>query len=250
MLHRIYGCGFSLSRFLLNLIYIFGITFTLMTCALTLATGTETRAICDTAILLCLAFYLGGKLILYMLLCERLRAVRIVIVDRCADLLWQRCFWAVMTIFGEIAIVCFFYPIDRVNQNVCTISFPIWLTISILVFDVGCNITISLVFYIQSRRAFQDAVEAVISSNIRRYFYITRNDDRTWHLGKTLTKFQDISAPDAQMAFTIRKTLVVSIAILFSAITNLVLLIHYSGNEHGRGCFLMCRYFFICLALS
>ena len=82
---------------------------------------------------------------------------------------------------------------------------------------------------------------SVHTSNVRRYFYITRNDDGTWRLGKTLTEFPDINAPDAQMAFIIRKTLVVSIAILFSTITNLVLLLYYNGNEHGWMCFLMCE---------
>jgi hypothetical protein len=242
MLHRIYGCGFSLSRLLLNLIYVFGIAFTLSTCILTLASGMKTEALCDTAILLCLAFYLGGKVILYIFICERLRAIRQCIVDRCADLLWQRCFWAVLIIFGQIAIVCFFYPIDTVHLGSCTIGVPIWLTIPILVFDVGCNLTISMIFYVQSRKVFQGVVEAIISPNVRRYFYITRNDDGTWRLGKTLTEFPDINAPDAQMAFIIRKTLVVSIAILFSTITNLVLLLYYNGNEHGWMCFLMCKY--------
>jgi hypothetical protein len=219
------------------------VAFTLSALFLTLTSSIKTDALCDAAIQLCLVFYLGGKVILYMFMCERLRAIRQCLVDRCADILWQRCFWAVLIIFGQIAVVCFFYPIDALRLGSCTIGEPIFIIIPILVFDVGCNLTVSLIFYVQSRKVFHGVVEAIISPRVRQYFYITHNSDGTWRLGKTITEFPDINTPDAQMAFIIRKTLVVSIAILSSTITNLVLLLYYNGHEHGWMCFLLCKYF-------
>ena len=42
---------------------------------------------CNAAIQLCLVFYLGGKVMLYFYLVERLRAIRQTLMDRSADIL-------------------------------------------------------------------------------------------------------------------------------------------------------------------
>jgi hypothetical protein len=209
------------------------VAFTLSAFILTLASRVRPDALCGTAIQLCLTFYLGGKFLLYVYICERLRSIRSQVVDRCADILWQRCFWALLIIFGQVAIVLFFYPIDTARFGYCTIGVPTFVIVPILVFDIGCNITASWIFYVQGGK-----VASLISPEIRRSFEIKRNADGKWRLENA----SDATGSIALMAFIIHKTFVVSIAILFSTITNLVLLLYYNGREHGWMCFLMCTY--------
>ena len=121
-LHRLVGAGLTFSRVILNTVYLCGLTFTISGFGLILATGMGNDDLCDTGIQLCLVFYLGGKVILYVFMCERLRAIRQGIVDRCADILWQRCFFGVLTIFGQITIICFYYDLDTMSQGYCTIG--------------------------------------------------------------------------------------------------------------------------------
>jgi hypothetical protein len=121
-LRRLSGAGLSFSRILLNLVYLCGLSFMLSIFILTLVSGMRNTHLCDIAIQLCLVFYLGGKVILYIFMCERLRAIRQGIVDRCADILWQRCFFGILTIFGQIAIICFYYDLDTMRRGYCTIG--------------------------------------------------------------------------------------------------------------------------------
>jgi hypothetical protein len=112
-----------------------------------------------------------------------------------------------------------------------------------LLFDVGCNLTISTIFFIQSRVLFDRVVDAVIPPEIRRFFYpriIEVDGVKAFAISKTL---QDMPKPDnatTMMAEIIRKTLLVSIVISFSTITNLIALVVYNATEHGWLCFLMC----------
>lgn len=63
--------------------------------------GNAKRRFSDTAMRLCFVFYLGGKVILCIVLCEFLRAIRHGIVDRCAD------------IFGSGAFLGFLWPLAK-----------------------------------------------------------------------------------------------------------------------------------------
>ena len=129
-LHRLTGRGLSFSRVLLNLIYLDGVSFILAVFVLTLDTGMQNNYFCEAAIQLCLVFYLGGKLLLYIFMCERLRAIRRALIDRCADILWQRCFWGVLVIFGQIAIICFYYDLESMERGWCAIGVPVCVTLS------------------------------------------------------------------------------------------------------------------------
>jgi hypothetical protein len=228
---------------LLNLVYLFGFLFTISTFVPTLISGMRNDGLCDAAIYLCLVFYLGGKVLLYVFMCERLRAIRQVVVDRCADILWQRCFWGVLIVFGQIAIVCIFYPLDAMNDGYCTIGLPTFITIPILIFDISCNLVISGLFYKQSRAMFNGVTNALIPPNIKRFFHrqvANANGTRAFAMSKALEDIPETDNATLMIAEITRKTLIASILILFSTIVNLVLLSHYSGSEHGWLCFLMC----------
>jgi len=223
------GAGLSFSRILLNLIYIFGVLFALSAFVLTLSSGLRDDDFCDSAIELCLVFYLGGKLILYIFMCERLRAVRMGFIDRSADVLWQRCFWGVVGIFGQIAIMSFFWPIDDIGPGYCAIGLPKFTTIPLLVMDVSCNLLVSAIFFKQAQAVFTDAASIVVPKWFRRMLRLPEPQ-------------VTISDPSTlMMAEIIQKTLFVSVGILVSTIVNLVLLFHYNGSEHGWMCFLMCK---------
>jgi len=85
---------------------------------------------------------------LYIFMCERLRAIRMSLVVRSVDILWQRCFFGVVGIFGQLAIMSFFYPIDDEDSNgFCAIGLPRFTTAPLLVMDVGCNLLVSWIFY-------------------------------------------------------------------------------------------------------
>jgi len=203
----------------------------------------KTDGECNAAIELCLVFYLGGKIMLYFYLVERLRAIRQPLMDRSADVLWQRCFFGILIIFGQIAIICFFYPIESTGKGYCTIGLPTFITIPMLIFDIGCNLVVSWIFYSLSRKEFTGVMDALISPNFRRLFYIsTVNNEGQWQLtiGRPLHEMPVADQANKLMAYIIRKTLVVSILILGSTIINLVLLFHFSGSEHGWMCYMFC----------
>lgn len=135
---RFTGAGLSFSRILLNLVYLCGLCFAVSAFLLTLISGIKSDDLCDTAIQLCLVFYLGGKAILYMFMCERLRAIRQGIVDRCADILWQRCFFGILSTFGQLMIICFYYDLDNMRDGYCTIGLVSLLLLKLLPGPKSC----------------------------------------------------------------------------------------------------------------
>jgi hypothetical protein len=90
---------------------------------------------------------------------------------------------------------------------------------------------------------FSGIMDAIIPPSIKRYFsprIITVNGTRAFAIAKPLTEMPTTDNATSMMAEICRKTLLVSVIILFSTIANLVVLVHYNGSEHGWMCFLIC----------
>ena len=240
-LHRILGKGYSFSRLLLNFIYIFGLCFTLGALILTVSTGMSSRSLCDLAIQICLVFYLGDKVLVYCFMCERLRAIRQNKVDRCADILWQRTFFAVIQGFGQIGVVCFFYPVDDLDRGWCAIGLPTFITIPMLIFDIGYSLVMSLIFFLESKKVFKNVASSIFSPRQQRLFAISRKAAASIITRRAFEDVPPAEKCDFMMGEIIQKTFLVSVFILFATIINLVLLFHFDGAEHDWGCFLSCK---------
>ena len=112
-----------------------------------------------------------------------------------------------------------------------------------LIFDVGCNLAVSAIFYKLSRGMFTGVMDALTPPEIKRYCYprlVKVNGTTMFAISKPLSEMPQTDNATSMMAEIVRKTFLVSLFILFSTIANLILLVHYNGSEHEWMCFLMC----------
>ncbi|OAL50872.1 hypothetical protein IQ07DRAFT_643014 [Pyrenochaeta sp. DS3sAY3a] len=138
----------SLTSILVYLLYFFSMSFVLSAALVESGLGLSTLRVCHGAIMLCLAFYVSSKVIMYLFLVERAHALRAPYMRRGRDWLWVVGTLTIAVGFGTIAVAGFVWPTADISviDGRCRIGLPRYVTIPLLTFDIVINVCLTLIF--------------------------------------------------------------------------------------------------------
>jgi hypothetical protein len=233
--------GLTCLRAIATLLYLFAITFILAAAVLECGLGIETFAVCRSAILVCLVFYVGSKVLMYIFLIERARSVRAPYASRRKDWLWLSGVIMVSLGFGTIAIIAFLYPTTDISgiDGKCRIGLPFKVTIPLLSFDCTINVVLTAIFIYLLRPILRLGVPHSAPYWRRRLVTV---------ICKILT-VKPYSLDDVQMVnISLRKSVeklvykstIGCILVLLPTLANLSLLFYMHGRQLGWLCLTLC----------
>ena len=218
------------TRVIMVLIYIDALCFVFAASVLIQGWDFVTEHLCRTAIYICLVFYVGDKVLLYLFLVERIRMTRKQTMPRLKDIVTLISLAVVVLGFGIIAVFAFMDPVTALSQidGKCRIGLPLIVTLPLLTYDILINFGFSFlfVFYgcrqIRNRSGFLDTFKLILNAVPGVRFYITVQDQDT-----------------AKKVF-ILKSLLGASAIIIPTVANLAILFKLNGHEQGWLCFTIC----------
>ncbi|KAI8940790.1 hypothetical protein NX059_002054 [Plenodomus lindquistii] len=225
----------NFTQVLVLLLFAFSLSFVVSAAIVTVGLDLATLNICRGAVILCLAFYVGSKITLYIFFVERAHALRAPFMRRHHDLVWLFGMVAIAFGFGSTAIAGFIWPIADFNSSSrrCHIGLRRRVTIPLLGFDFMLNVFLTLVFvYLLS--------PVVRSLDLR---FCTFPASRfTMCIGNLFRRAKKKAAVDLhrsnqrmvrQMEHLLVKTLVGSVLIMLPTLGNLITLCVLGGRELG-----------------
>jgi hypothetical protein len=225
----------------LSFVHILVLAIFFLTCAFCTSTlffyfgvGIFNYKSCRSAVILCLVFYLGEKYVLYLFLVERTHITRAVSRHRRADPIYLAGLSFVVVGFTAIGIWTFI-PLLANYSSVCHIGLHKPVAAAILAWDVFVNLFLTFVFLHHIRKFLVDGLTMTIAPlRLRRILNRCRGAQ-----GPTSTSGM-VLVPRESLVHVIRKTFWASIGILLSSVTNLTLLLSYTGGEDVWLCFTLC----------
>lgn len=230
----------NLLRILVIVIYILGLGFVISGTLLQLGVGLSTYNRCRAAIDLCLVFYVGGKVIVYVFLVERAHAIRAARYRRYQDWVWAVSMLIVVGGFGTIAVFAFLEPVVDVSEldGKCRIGLPLKITLPLLVYDILMNVGMTVLFFALVRPYLRNGMPNFMPVWVRR---LHQKVQRTFNM-KVSQVDPGEGALDKRgtLERLAWKSFVASIAILLSTVVNLSLLFHLKGRELGWLCYTVC----------
>ncbi|KAF2118019.1 hypothetical protein BDV96DRAFT_644350 [Lophiotrema nucula] len=110
--------------------------------------GLSTQILCYSAAIICLVFYTGNKLAIYVFLLERARVLRAPFTSRLKDWIWVAGIIVIVGDFGTIAIIGYISPVVDLStiDGRCRIGLPPQVSFPLMSFDVGVNFALTGVF--------------------------------------------------------------------------------------------------------
>ncbi|KAF2125334.1 hypothetical protein P153DRAFT_389497 [Dothidotthia symphoricarpi CBS 119687] len=139
----------TFTSILVLVLFIFGFGFVF--CATVVETGQNLRThqLCYSAAMICLVFYTGNKLTIYIFLLERARVVRAPFFPRRKDHIWLAGMFILLGGFGTIAIIGYLSPTVELSKldGKCRIGLPSKVSFPLLSFDVGVNFMLTGLFF-------------------------------------------------------------------------------------------------------
>ncbi|KAF2854361.1 hypothetical protein T440DRAFT_544678 [Plenodomus tracheiphilus IPT5] len=232
----------NFTQLLVMMLYAFSLSFVISAAIVTIGLDLATMGTCRGAIILCLAFYVGSKVTMYIFLVERAHAMRAPFMRRHCDMVWLLSMLAIGLGFGSAAITGFVWPIaDFESHNRrCHIGLRRRVTIPLLGFDILLNVFLTLVFVY------------LISPTVRTInipFCAFPASRFTMCLGNICSRARDTVTVDLhrsnqrmvrQMEHLLVKTLVGSVLIMLPTLGNLISLCVLGGRELGWVCLTIC----------
>ena len=228
-------------RVLVILIYLLGLAFVVSGIILQMGIGLDTAKRCKTAIDLCLVFYVGGKVMIYVFLVERAHAIRTARYRRHQDWVWVVSMLIVLVGFGTIAIFAFLRPVIDISNvdGKCRIGLPLEITLPLLVYDVLMNLGMTALFFFLVRpylRKWGPSFPDCLGRTQRR-------------LKRALNK-KSLDTDPADCGLDTRGTLeklarksfAASVCILLGTVVNLSVLFKLRGRELGWLCYMLCTF--------
>ena len=186
------------------------------------------ESLCRTAIDICLVFYIGDKMFLYLFLVERLRQVRASEVPRHKDGLFYIGVLIVLGGFGTLAVFAFLDPVASLAETDgrCRIGLPSTVTLPLLVYDVTINFLLTAVFWKLGLR------------------YVRKQTSKKMVdiLKSTLPfrKMKVIPTQENVLLFLMVKSTIGAMAIIVPTVVNIAILFVLHGHEQGWLCFSIC----------
>lgn len=218
----------NLIRVLTLLIYILAVCFIVSAGVLITGWDFVTEGLCRAAIDLCLVFYVGDKVILYLFLVERTHQIRGPSCARYQDPTFFLSVVIVLGGFGIIAVFAFLYPVTSLSNidGKCRIGLPFKVTLPLLVYDIAINLGLTAFFcfighqYLRGRTFKQ--MMAVFSAAL------------PFHHSKKLDTQENL------LMFMMIKGTLGALAIIMPTVANLAILFKLNGHEQGWLCFTVC----------
>lgn len=187
-----------------------------------------TEGRCRAAIDLCLVFYVGGKVFLYLFLVERAHQMVATKLLRLRDPIYLLGIAIVLFGFGVLAVFAFLHPVTSLSQidGKCRIGLPLVITIPLLSYDIIINFALTFVFVMRGARlvrirGFSHAVHCIA-------------------LALPFRKVPGLRDPITACEFFMGRSGLGASAIILPTIANLVILFALNGHENGWLCFTIC----------
>ena len=217
---------FTLIRVLVTAVYLCSICFIIAAGVLLLSTRLTTWSLCHGAIILCLVFYVGEKVFMYLYLVER--AHKIGGVKRAKDPIFLTGTFIIFCGFGTIAGIAFWQPVAEISKldQKCRIGLPLIVTIPLLSYDILINIAVTSVFVYYSLGVLKGS----------RTHGIIR---RALPIPCIKSKVRLTDQPKVLELFVV-KSLIGCVAVIIPTLANLVVLFKVHGHEQGWLCFTIC----------
>ncbi|KZF22673.1 hypothetical protein L228DRAFT_133148 [Xylona heveae TC161] len=220
-------------RSLILAIYILGISFVFSSAVLHNGFELTTPALCYTGILICLVFYFGGKVLLYVFLVERAYSIKSFEVKRLQSWVWKLGMLGIAIGFFPIGVAAFLNPIHDISpaDGMCRIGLPLKITVPLLVYDVLMNISLTGVFYWLVRQFLPHGLLLASPCWVQRLALRIRISDPG-----DFQRMEQVAAIEK----VVFKSFIGAVAIVVPTIANLALLYWVHGREQPWLCFTMC----------
>ncbi|OCK84811.1 hypothetical protein K432DRAFT_344472 [Lepidopterella palustris CBS 459.81] len=230
-------------RLLIIILYMLAIAFVISAAVVENGLGLSSFPICHTAIIICLVFYVGSKVTMYIFLAERAHAMRAPYLRRAHDWIWLAGMLMVGIGFGSIAVVAFTFPVANLSvmDGRCRIGLPLKVTIPLLSFDAIINLVLTGVFIHLLRPLLSFGGISDISP-----LWVNRWMDKIRGMLKTKEAPSSALLCPANRSLLrsvevlLWKSLFGSILVMLPTVANLGLLYHMKGRELGWLCFTVC----------
>ena len=187
-----------------------------------------TEGLCRAAIDVCLVFYVGGKVFLYLFLVERAHQLVATKLPRLRDPIYLAGIAIVIFGFGVLAVFAFIHPVTSLSEidGKCRIGLPLAITIPLLSYDILINFALTSVFVMRGARlvriqGFRHAMHCIA-------------------LALPFRKVPGLRDPIIACEFFMGRSGLGASAIILPTIANLVILFVLNGHENGWLCFTIC----------
>ena len=187
-----------------------------------------TEGLCRAAIDICLVFYVGGKVFLYLFLVERAHQLVATKMARHRDWVYIIGILVVLFGFGVLAVFAFIKPVTDLSQidGKCRIGLPLVITIPLLTYDIIINFILTGIFYLRGAR--------LIST--RNFSHMLR----CIAMALPFRRVHGLRDPVKACEFFMGRSALGAMAIILPTIANLVILFVLNGHENGWLCFTIC----------
>lgn len=187
-----------------------------------------TEGLCRAAIDVCLVFYVGGKVFLYLFLVERAHQLVATKLPRNRDFIYLLGIAIVLFGFGVLAVFAFIHPVTSLSEidGKCRIGLPLVITIPLLSYDIIINFALTFVFVLRGARLVK----------IKGF----RHAKHCIALALPFRKVPGLSDPVIACEFFMGRSALGASAIILPTIANLVILFVLNGHENGWLCFTIC----------
>ncbi|KAL9121976.1 MAG: hypothetical protein Q9187_001464 [Circinaria calcarea] len=217
---------FNLIRLLTTAVYLCSIFFIIAAGILFTSTHLSSWSFCHGAIILCLVFYVGEKVFMYLYLVER--AHQIGTRKRSKNLVFIAGNVIIFLGFGTIAGIAFWRPVAEISKvdGKCRIGLPLIVTIPLLSYDILINIAVTSVFIFFARHTIRGGRSRGI---IRRALPVP-----------CIKSAVRLRTEDQVLELFVVKSLMGCLAVIMPTLANLVVLFKLHGHEQGWLCFTIC----------
>lgn len=144
-------------RAVVTVMYVFATCFIFAAATLELGVTTTKYVSCRAGVYVCLIFYFGTKILIYMFLVERAHALRAFYCRRYQDWVWVTGTATLAVGWGAIAIIAFLWPSVDLNgsSGECRFGWPLKVTIPVITYDVFINVALTGLFTYMLQSGFK-----------------------------------------------------------------------------------------------
>ena len=210
------------------LIYILALCFIVSAGILITGWDFVTEVLCRAAIDLCLVFYVGDKMILYLFLVERTHQIRGPSCARLKDPTFLLSVFIVLGGFVIIAVFAFLYPVTSLSMidGKCRIGLPFKVTLPLLVYDILINLSLTGFFCLIGYQYLRGQTFRQIMS--------------VFSAALPFAHSNKLDTQENLLMFMMIKGTMGALSIIMPTVANLAILFKLNGHEQGWLCFTIC----------
>lgn len=209
------------------IIYVLAICLISSTGILIFAWDFTNETLCKWAIYVCLIFYLGSKVAMYLFLVERAHLIRC--LPRARDMVFLLGTTIVLLGFGALITLAFLHPDTALSplDGRCRIGLPPLFITPLLAYDVTINVVLTFLFIFFTRKYTR---------------FLTWR--QSFRMMSSVLPYRPLGRfthdQEGMLKLMVAKSLLGNVAVVIPTITNLVILFKLHGFELGWLCFTMC----------